>query len=88
MNPHQRGSDEDCILTLQYRSVREIIGLGPSSEVRWEIQSSADLVGRNHMKNNLRIFRLNEVYRCHTSIIQKTLQQWYRVNSSKYRKNM
>lgn len=88
LNPHQQGFDNDCILTLHYRSTREIIGLEPPAEMRWEIQPSANPGDRKQMEHNLRIFRLNEVYRCHTPRIQKTLRQRYLLNSSGYRKSL
>lgn len=88
LNPHERGFDEDCILVLEYHNVREIAGLEPPVRMRWEIQPSAGPGVRDQMENNLRIFRLNEIYDYHRRDIQRALRRRYLEESHGYRKSL
>lgn len=57
------GVDKDCLLMLEYHSVRT--GIEPPARMQWEIQPSVSSDDRNQMENNLHIFRLNEVHDFH-----------------------
>lgn len=88
LNPLERGFDEDCLLVLEYQSVREIAGLEPPSGMEWEIQPCASPATRDQIENNLRVFRLNEIYDYHRRDIQRTLRRRYLRKSSGYRKSL
>lgn len=88
LNPQERGFDEDCLLALEYHSVREIAGLEPPVRMRWEIQPSACPDDKDHIENNLRVFRLNEIYDYHRRDIQQTLRRRYLEESVGYRKSL
>lgn len=88
LNPQERGFDTNCLLVLEYHSVREMIGLEPPARMQWEIQPSASSDDRDQMENNLHIFRLNEIYDFHRREIQKTLRRRYLKVSSGYRKSL
>lgn len=84
LNPQERGFDEDCIFTLEYNNVCEIVGLQPPTGMQWEIQPSADAATKNLLENNLNVFRLNEVYDYHRRDVQRALQRRYRKESIGY----
>ena len=88
LNPLERGFDEDCLLVLEYQSVREIIGMEPPAGMRWEIQPSASPDIRDQIENSLRVFRLNEIYDYHRRDIQRTLRRRYLRESLGYRKSL
>lgn len=88
LNPQEQGFGDDCILVLEYQSVREIVGLKPPVKMQWEIQPSARPDKRELMEHNLHIFRLNEIYEYHRYDIQRTLQRRYLENSSGYWKSL
>lgn len=88
LNPQERGFDKDCLLVMDYHSAREIVGLEPPAGMRWELQPSADLDDREQIENNLRIFRLNEIYGYHRRDIQRTLRCRYLRRSLGYRKSI
>ena len=56
--------------------------------MRWEIQPSACPDDKDHIENNLRVFRLNEIYDYHRRDIQQTLRRRYLEESVGYRKSL
>lgn len=88
LNPQERGFDEDCILVLKYRTVRELVGIDLLEKMEWEIQPSASSDIRDQVENNLRTFRLNEVYDYNRRDIQRTLKRRHLAASSGYVKSL
>lgn len=85
LNPHIRGFDSDCILTLNYQTVRELVGLEPVREMRWEIRPGLSPDVREQIENNLRVFQLDASYDYHRKDIRLALQRRYLMESSAYR---
>lgn len=88
LNPQKQGFNEDCILTLKYDNVRQMIGLEPPAELQWEIQSQTDKDIREKLKNNLQTFHLNEVYKYHRLDAQRTLRRRYQIEHTSYYKKL
>ena len=74
-NPYKRGFGDDVILHLRYSNVRQMIGLEEVKDLNWCIDPSATEEERTNLRNEIRLFRLNQVYSGHKSEIQLALQK-------------
>lgn len=81
LNPHLEGFGRDCILTLHYQTVGELIGRDLVQEMRWEIQPSAGPELRERIETNLRVFQLDASYDYHRRDIRLALRRRYAARS-------
>ncbi|MCR5558070.1 MAG: HNH endonuclease [Butyrivibrio sp.] len=74
-NPYERGFGDDAVLHLRYSNVRQMIGLEEVNDMNWCINPRSTEEERTNLRNEIRLFRLNQVYKGHKGEIQLTLQR-------------
>ncbi len=93
LNPYEEGFSEDAYLRLNYKSVREMIGMDPVTDMKWCVNKKIkrypdeqkNKVLCQNMENAIKLFELDEVYKGHSDEIQLALKRCYDYDL-KYRK--
>lgn len=79
LNPYEEGFDDDAYLSLNYKSVREMVGIDPVTDIKWRVNKlpkKGDGIQKyQKIENAIELFKLNEVYKEHVDEIQLALKQ-------------
>lgn len=75
--PTERGFEDDCVLHPDCHSAAAMIGADENFELSWEIDASASPELAEKIRNNLSLFKLNEVYQYHKTDVKDLLRKKY-----------
>lgn len=78
--PTIRGFNDSCILTLDYENIEASAGRNMKFNLEWKIQPGQPRDIEERIRNNIEMFRLNEIYQYHKEDIKEIL--WKRFNIS------
>ena len=85
LNPYEEGFGDDAHLHLNYKSVREMAGIDPVSDMKWCVNRKLkrypdrqkNKVLCHNMENAIGLFELDAVYKGHSDEIQLALKRRY-----------
>ncbi|SHH92661.1 hypothetical protein SAMN02745229_01188 [Butyrivibrio fibrisolvens DSM 3071] len=83
LNPYEEGFSNDAYLHLNYKNVRELVGIDPVTDMEWRVNKGLnrypdkqknEVISQN-IDNAIKLFELDEVYKGHADEIQLALKR-------------
>jgi hypothetical protein len=86
LSPQSAGFDDDCILEISARDTKALLGFNGRFDIHWNIPSYVPVDKADKIRENLKLFHLNDVYQYHKPDIQRLLQKHYLYSKSYFQK--